>query len=227
MKKGFVAITPNINFSLDYNGPEVDNYIDRLNDIIEEHNSVGIGVNWQKCFKYELDFLILRNTKLADDDYHVYPCFWGERLENHPYLEEHLNGKVMIHCKNEKNMEPGPDWFHHGQHLTSNFLKEVFKKKSLQDKLWGKTGASCHNEDDLRMACDLGLDYCLLSPIHHKLSKDHLISKGLGWKKFRDLVSEVKIPIYALGGMKLNDLETAQANGAAGIAGISMFDQSS
>ena len=42
MKKGFVDITPNINFSLDYNGPEVDNYIDRLNEIIEIHNSVGV-----------------------------------------------------------------------------------------------------------------------------------------------------------------------------------------
>ena len=55
----------------------------------------------------------------------------------------------------------------------------------------------------------------------------NLISKGLGWEKFRNLVSKVKIPIYALGGMKLNDLEKAQVNGAAGIAGISMFDQSS
>ena len=227
MKKGFIAITPNINFSLGYRGLDVDSYIDRLSNLIEESNSGGIDNNWQKCFIYEIDFLILRNTKLTDDEYHEYPYFWGERLENYPYLEEHLNGKVMIHCKNEKNMEPGPDWFHHGQHLTSTFMKEVFKKNNLQNKLWGKTGASCHNEDDLRMACDLGLDYCLLSPIHHKLSKGHLISKGLGWEKFRNLANEVKIPVYALGGMRLNDLETAQANGAAGIAGIRMFDQSS
>ena len=49
----------------------------------------------------------------------------------------------------------------------------------------------------------------------------------MSWDAFSKLVSKSKVPVYALGGLELNDLETSKKYGAMGIAGISMFNQSS
>ena len=61
---------------------------------------------------------------------------------------------------------------------------------------------------------------------------NHIKSKNkdfpnMGWDAFSKLVSKSKVPVYALGGLELNDLETSKKYSAAGIAGISMFNQSS
>ena len=51
------------------------------------------------------------------------------------------------------------------------------------------------------MASKIKVDYCLLSPVKHKLSEHHLITKGMGWESFHDLAKDFDFPIYALGGM--------------------------
>ena len=43
----------------------------------------------------------------------------------------------------------------------------------------------------------------------------------LGWDRFSEMVSRIPIPVYALGGMKLADLDTARQHGAQGVALIS------
>jgi 8-oxo-dGTP diphosphatase len=40
----------------------------------------------------------------------------------------------------------------------------------------------------------------------------------LGWQKFTELVQRSPIPVYAIGGLDHEDLATAIANGAHGVA---------
>ncbi|MEW6563103.1 MAG: Nudix family hydrolase [Pseudomonadota bacterium] len=77
-------------------------------------------------------------------------------------------------------------------------------------------GASCHNAEELRRAAELGLDFALLSPVLPTLS--HPGAAHLGWEKFAELVRDLPMPVYALGGLKAEDLVTAQQHGAHGIA---------
>ncbi|MGE5493216.1 MAG: Nudix family hydrolase [Actinomycetota bacterium] len=77
-------------------------------------------------------------------------------------------------------------------------------------------GASCHNEAELKHANDLGLDYALLGPVLPTLT--HPGMEHLGWENFARLVAGSAIPVFALGGMTMDMLETAQAHGAHGIA---------
>jgi len=46
------------------------------------------------------------------------------------------------------------------------------------------------------------------------------MGKPLGWERFSSLVKLAKMPIYALGGVTPNDIETARSHGAIGIAAI-------
>jgi 8-oxo-dGTP diphosphatase len=76
--------------------------------------------------------------------------------------------------------------------------------------------ASCHNAMELAHAQFLDLDFVVLSPVKSTLS--HPEAEPLGWQKFSEFAENISLPIYALGGMALNDLPMALLYGARGIA---------
>jgi 8-oxo-dGTP diphosphatase len=77
-------------------------------------------------------------------------------------------------------------------------------------------GASCHNAAELAHANDLGLDYALLGPVLPTAT--HPGMPHLGWVNFAKMVEGSAIPVFALGGLSMDMLETAQEHGAHGIA---------
>jgi 8-oxo-dGTP diphosphatase len=99
----------------------------------------------------------------------------------------------------------------HGVHLPSQALL-VLKTKPADLVV----AASCHNLIELKHAEHLDLDFVVLSPVKSTLS--HPEAEPLGWQKFAELAENVNLPIYALGGMSLNDLPLALSYGARGIA---------
>jgi 8-oxo-dGTP diphosphatase len=79
--------------------------------------------------------------------------------------------------------------------------------------------ASCHNAAELGRAMDLELDFAVLGPV--KATSSHANASPLGWDGFAQLVRGASIPVYAIGGVKRADLETAWHAGAHGLAMIS------
>lgn len=105
-----------------------------------------------------------------------------------------------------------------GFHANSNRLR------SLQDRPVPVTtlfSTSCHNLEELSMAARLNADFALLSPVHR--TSKYPAGTELGWPTFANLVQQANMPVYALGGLRLTDLEIARQNGASGISGIGMF----
>ena len=76
--------------------------------------------------------------------------------------------------------------------------------------------ASCHNEEELRRAEALGCDFALLSPVLPTLS--HPGAPHLGWDNFAASAAGSSIPVYALGGLTRDDMQTAWRHGAHGIS---------
>lgn len=103
-------------------------------------------------------------------------------------------------------------------HLSSANLK-IFPEQ-LRSK-YPMISASCHDLAELHLAEELDLDFVLLSPV--QATAKYSDGRALGWEKFRELASQVSLPVYALGGLSLEDSEIASKSGASGIAGISLF----
>jgi len=103
-----------------------------------------------------------------------------------------------------------------GIHFTSQDLMRLQVKP---DSMW--CGASCHNGQELAKAESLGLDYVTLSPVKTTLS--HTDAVPLGWERFSDLIRGYSLPVYALGGMQMTDLNTARLHGAHGVAMLRDF----
>lgn len=104
-------------------------------------------------------------------------------------------------------------------HLKSPLLHNANINKCLG--MFDMVSASVHNEAELEAANNLGLDFIYVSPVLPTTS--HPDIPGLGWEKFESLVEKATMPVYALGGMKEEDLPKAIARGAQGIAAISTF----
>lgn len=82
-------------------------------------------------------------------------------------------------------------------------------------------GVSCHDQQQIRQATLIGADYVTLGPVQP--TESHPGAPTLGWKAFHDLVSEAAVPVFALGGLCLDDLQAARLQGGQGIAGIGFW----
>ncbi|WP_333839239.1 Nudix family hydrolase [Pelomicrobium sp.] len=98
-----------------------------------------------------------------------------------------------------------------GVHLTASQLPGLIERP--RDLL---CAASCHNATELAWASALSVDFVVLSPVLP--TKSHPGEPGIGWDKFAELVRGYPLPVYALGGMRLELLDTAMRHGAHGIA---------
>ena len=107
----------------------------------------------------------------------------------------------------------------HADSKTLNTLSqrpvEVFKARPRG----GLFSASCHNMEELLLAIKLNADFVVLSPVQKTAS--HPDMPAMGWRQFSNLIENISVPVYALGGVSENDLEAAWQHGAQGIAAIS------
>ena len=97
-----------------------------------------------------------------------------------------------------------------GRHYTSAELLQLDRRPEGM-----LAAASCHTREELEHAMALELDFAVLGPV---LQKDG--AAPLGWTRFRELARGSRIPLYAIGGLRRGDVETAWHHGAHGVAMI-------
>lgn len=124
-------------------------------------------------------------------------------------LARAYQAKVLINSDAALAREIGGD----GVHFTSSQLMAMSCRPGPE---YGLCSASCHNAEELFLAKQLELDFVVLGPVQPTLS--HPETSPLGWRKFVTLISDYSLPVYALGGLRQEDLSLAQEMGAHGIA---------
>uniref|UniRef100_Q31I35 8-oxo-dGTP diphosphatase n=1 Tax=Hydrogenovibrio crunogenus (strain DSM 25203 / XCL-2) TaxID=317025 RepID=Q31I35_HYDCU len=122
-------------------------------------------------------------------------------------------GKILINGK--------PDWLEvlpeaDGLQLASSMIMDLTKRPVSENKI---LSISTHSKAEVAKALELNADLLLLSPV--KETRSHPDMSGMGWKTFADMVADIPVPVYALGGMKLSDVKESRKHGAQGIAAIS------
>jgi len=117
------------------------------------------------------------------------------------------DAKVLLNSDVALAQEIGAD----GVQLTATQLAELSVRPAVD---W--CAASCHNADELHRAETLGCDFALLSPVLP--TQSHPGAAHLGWENFTAIAAGSSIPVYALGGLTQDDMQTAWQYGAHGIA---------
>ncbi len=108
----------------------------------------------------------------------------------------------------------------HGVHLgTRSLPADLVRRLAPREFI---VGVSCHSLEEALTAEAAGADYLLLGPIFTTPSKLQY-GPPLGLAKLREVTSRVSIPVLALGGITVDRAPACRENGAAGIAGIRIF----
>ena len=108
-----------------------------------------------------------------------------------------------------------------GVHLSSRDLMRCDARPSVE---W--CFASCHDAAEIERAGLLDVDAVVLGPVGPTAT--HPGADALGWRAFAEIASGTAVPVYALGGLRADDLDAARAAGAHGLAMIrAAWDRSS
>jgi thiamine-phosphate pyrophosphorylase len=108
----------------------------------------------------------------------------------------------------------------HGVHLGTRSMRvDLVRRLAPREFV---VGVSCHSLEEALAAQAADADYILLGPIFATPSK---LSYGppLGLAKLREVTLQVSVPVFALGGITISRVAACRQNGAAGIAGIRIF----
>jgi 8-oxo-dGTP diphosphatase len=125
-------------------------------------------------------------------------------------LAREYGAQVLINGDVDIAQTTGAD----GVHLQAGQLMQ--HQTPPATRLWA---ASCHNREELLHAARLGADLVVLSPVLPTPS--HPGAPTLGWDTFAELCLDLPMPVFALGGMQLDMLETAMTHSAHGVALLS------
>lgn len=125
-------------------------------------------------------------------------------------LARRYDAKVLVNGDLAAAQRAGAD----GVHLSASQLMRLGAPPAVE--FWA---ASCHDEQELARAAELHANFTVLSPVLP--TPTHPNEPGMGWARFEALTRDHPLPVYALGGMQLELLDTAMHHGAHGIALLS------
>lgn len=100
-----------------------------------------------------------------------------------------------------------------GIHMPSSEYQKLDKRPIDNKHL---LSVACHNEEQVRQAVKVKADFAVLCPVFSTPSSPKGIP--IGWEKFTKILENINFPVYALGGLSLNDYEEAKNHGAYGLA---------
>ncbi|MBD3609884.1 MAG: Nudix family hydrolase, partial [Gammaproteobacteria bacterium] len=158
----------------------------------------------ENTLKHDIHMVQLRAKRLSDEEY----IGLAERVLR--ICHKH-KAKLLLNHNIDILQHVDAD----GIHLSSAKLSGLDSINMPKQKL---LSASCHNEDEIEKANELGIDFVLVSPVMPTLS--HPGAATLDWRGLYRLSEQAKMPVYALGGMDIDDIEQARTYGAQGIATI-------
>lgn len=107
----------------------------------------------------------------------------------------------------------------HGVHLPTGSVPASAVRRIVPSGFL--IGASTHNLDELARAEREGADFAVFGPIFLSGSKPEAVPLGLPGLK--EAVRSARIPVLALGGVSQRNAGQCMEAGAAGVAGISLF----
>jgi thiamine-phosphate pyrophosphorylase len=129
-------------------------------------------------------------------------------------LTKKYNAKLFINDRVDIALAVEADGVHLGQMSMPPYaVRDIAKDKLL-------VGVSTHSLEEAMGAEKEGADFIIIGPVYHTPSKAQY-GEPIGIDTLREVRSKVSIPVFAIGGIKLDKVQEVTNAGADGVALIS------
>jgi thiamine-phosphate pyrophosphorylase len=126
------------------------------------------------------------------------------------------NAKFLVNSRVDIALASGAS----GVHLPANSPPPHFWRNGVPEGFL--IGVSCHSVEEVRAAEHEDADYVVFGPVFQPLSKA-AVQPVRGLQELARAAEAVRIPVLALGGITPENASACIVAGAAGIAGISLY----
>ncbi len=170
-----------------------------------------------ECARWGVDYIQLREKDLSARDL--------ESLATRAVAEVRKNSsttKLLINSRIDVAIAVRAD----GVHLRSrgdvaaSDARVIFAKCGV-DK--ATTAASCHSLEEVALAESHGADFAVFAPVFEKNGASGVGIEALRRIAQREIAASSRMPVLAMGGVTLENAGACVEAGAAGIAGIRLF----
>jgi len=165
--------------------------------------------NIKRAVAYGIDFIQIREKDLPDKELF-------ELTRKAVSMVRKSKSKIIVNGRADIALAAAAQ----GVHLPASALKISDLRSWLPNSFM--IGVSTHSAIEARRAFAAGADYVFLSPVFPTESKV-AFGPPLGLDRLQRACSSLNAPVLGLGGIRAKSLKMVLEAGAAGIAGISLF----
>lgn len=140
--------------------------------------------------------------------------------------------RLLINDRTDVALACGADGVHlPGKSLPASEVRSLWLRSAERTPV---IGVSAHSVDDVRYAEAHGADFAVLAPIFEKPGTDlpglglatlSMASRGALSPDNTEAAPQSSFPVFALGGLKIENALACARAGAAGVTGIRLFQQ--
>jgi thiamine-phosphate pyrophosphorylase len=172
-----------------------------------------------------VDYIQLREKDLSARELEALARECVAQLEKLRTENRELRTSFLINSRTDVALANGADGVHlRSDDISPSAVRKIWKEVAARNlKLpTGRfvIGASCHSAGEVTRAAAEGADFAVFAPVFEK--KDAPAVRPRGLAALHEACT-AKIPVLALGGVTTGNAASCLAVGAAGIAGIRLF----
>ena len=129
------------------------------------------------------------------------------------------NTQLLINSRSDVAIACEADGVHlRGEDISPREARKISRKAGISESV---ISVSCHTRAEVNRAADQGATFAVFAPVFEKPGTG---ARPAGLEKLADACVE-KIPVLALGGITLENAAECIRAGAAGVAGIRLFQE--